>query len=552
MGGLLFAPFYGACGFHVGRGREPVRKVPPFAGILGLAWVVKESPMSTFRSPVLVFGMLALTALCLCGTPALVSAAPVDAKVGSARAAFNRRGTPLRAKPSTLGAAVATLTYGTRMQVLEVKLPWLRVRTAASTGQPAATGWLRAWETVEPSALATNAKPAHLTSSGSAGATSREVSAAGRQLDEGTERRYRASHADLARGYRAVDAMEAASAALDPGEALAFIDAGSLGRRGRDYARPGRVKPAPVKPKRRRRSSGGGGLLGRLGGEAARRLGAGKVGSRVAGSLLESAADYVDQVKVKFTPQQEYYLGRAVAAQAIARYGIDGNAARRHYVRLVGEALVRLTPRVPANFGGYHFDVLATDEVNGISGPGGFVLLTRGAVEACASEAELAGILAHELAHITQKHGERLLRQGREFPSFVKGLASAGGAAAGGGGAFAQGLATFFGKVAGQVSTTAMSHGYGKALEFAADKEGTYLAFDVWYDHVGLRTFLDRLGQDPTRHATGATHASPTARARALDPIIAALQPFKARPPVLATRLDRFRAALGRGTPQPR
>ena len=472
--------------------------------------------------------------------PLPATSAPVDTKVGDTRAIFKRSGTPLRETPSALSAPVATLAYGAQVKVLELKLPWMRVQSGASVG------WLRAFETVAPSALAGNASPPHLTTSGSAGVSSREVSAAGRQLDTDTERGFRATRQDLAAAYRAVDAMEAASAALHPADALEFIDIGNLGRRGRDYARPGRVAPEPPKAARRSVPSGAGGLLGKLGGEAARKLGAGKTGSAIAESLINSATDYVDQVKTKFTPQQEYFLGRAVAAQAIARYGVDPDAGRQRYVRLVGEAVARLSDRMPANFGGYHFVVLNSDDVNGVSGPGGFVLVTRGAVNAGGFEAELAGILSHELAHVRLQHGERLLRQSKEFPGLVKGLAGVAGAAAGAGSGWTQGLVRFFGEVATQVGSTAIDNGYGRQLEFDADKEGTYILFDVFYDHTALRTYVGRELGGGRAQGHAATHASPAVRAAALDPVIAGLMVYNPPAEMIAPQQTRFAAALSR------
>lgn len=483
----------------------------------------------------------ALLALAFLLAPTPASSAPVDAKAGDTRAIFSKRGTPIRQTPSTLGKPVATLAYGTRVKVLEVKRPWLRVQSGARTG------WLRAWETVELSALNANAKPPHLTTAGSAGVSSREVSAAGRQLDGGTERRFRATRKDLAAAYAAVDAMEAATAALHPSDALEFIDVGNLGRKGRDYARPGRVRAQPQRRTTRRRGpSGAGGLLGKLGGEAARRLGAGKTGSKIAESLISSATDYVEQVKVKFTPQQEYFLGRAVAAQAIAKYGVDSDPERRRYVRLVGEAVVRLSPRVRANFGGYHFEVLNSDDVNGVSGPGGFVLITRGAVKACRSEAELAGVLAHELAHSTLQHGERLLRQSKQFPSFVKGLAGVAGAAAGAGSGWTQGLVRFFGQVASQVGTTAIDSGYGRQLEYAADKEATYLLFDVFYDHTALATFVGRALTGRRTSGHYATHPPAASRVAALQSVIAPLRAYNPPAKMLEPQRTRFAAIVNR------
>ena len=480
---------------------------------------------------------LALLLVCLLLAPAI--AAPADAKVGDVRAVFAKAGEVIRKTPSTLGAPAATLGFGTQVRVLEIKAPWLRVQALSGGGE---TGWVQSWRTVEPSALGANPKPPHLKVTGGSGASASEVSAAGRQLDAKTERGFRASRKDLEAAYRLVDAMEAATQALHPADALAFIDSGNLGRRGRDYARPGRIEPS----QRRANSSSGRGRpklpggLGGLVGRGLREAGVGKGAARVAETAIGVATDMVNQLKTSFTPEQEYFLGRAVAAQAIARYGVDPDEGRRHYVRLVGEAVVRLTNRLPANVGGYHFEVLDSDEINGVSGPGGFVLVTRGAVMACENECELAGILAHELAHVRYKDGEAMVRKGSEFQGALKTLGGAA-ARATGNGDFARGLVQFFGKVVGSLGTTAMDHGYGRALERRADTEGTYLIYDVFYEPHGLKDMLARLPEHAGHHGGGASHDTPQARAELLVPVLAKL-PFKAPDKMLAPRKARFDA----------
>ena len=491
-----------------------------------------------------------LVALACLMIAAPVLASPRDTKVGDVRATYGKEGTALREKASALGAPVATLEYGTQVRVLETKLPWIRVQTVARRDQPSQTGWLYAYETVEAKALSASPKPAHRTYKGdaarTAGVSSSEVSAAGRQLDAGTEKRFRASRKDLERAYAAVDRIEARTQAMDPGESIRFIYDGGLGRKGRDYLRPGRV--AATRTSNNKRKARAGGLAGKLGGAALRHFGADDKLARLAeagGAFFES---YVSDIKVKFSPQQEYFIGRAVAAEAIAKYGLCKDKALQRYVRLVGDTIVRLSDtRVPANFGGYHFAVLESSKVNGISGPGGFVLITRGVVENAKSEAELAGVLAHELAHVTRKHGESLLRKGGKFPSMMKGLSSAAGAAVGGqAGQWAGGLLKFFGEVVGEMKSTAINHGYGKALEFAADKEGTWLLFDVYYDHTAVQSFLLHMRDEKDSHADAATHASPAARARALDPVIAPYKPFAPGEKIATERATRFAKAAGR------
>ncbi len=473
------------------------------------------------------------------------TAAPVDAKVGETRAVFKRAGTPLRDDKSVRAGVVVVLPKETSVVVRRVQLPWLQV-TATVQGKGNVSGWLRAFETVLPSALKRSGAPAHRTTPRRGGTSSRDVTAAGRQLDASTERGYRASRAELAQAYAAVDAMEDATASLDPAEAIEFILEGSLGRRGLDYARPARV-PAGKGGASSGGSRRGSGLAGKIGGEVVKRLGGSRRAGEAAGAALSGAAQMAQQLNERFTPGQEYYLGRAVAAQAIAKYGVDKDAARRRYVRMVGEAIVRTNSRLPANHGGYHFEVLDSDEINGVSGPGGFVLVTRGAVQACRSEAELASVLCHELAHCSKKHGEATIRKGKRFGGMIKTLASTGAAAAGANDVkFAAGLVQFFGEAAGEMARTSIEQGYGRNLEFAADAEGTFLLWDVYYDHTALRSYLTQLGTLNRGHGHAGTHASPQVRAGALSAAIAQRRPFTFDDATRSARQARFDAAIRR------
>ena len=462
-------------------------------------------------------------------------AGPQDTRVGETRVVFARAGTTIRETGAALAPVVATLPVGTQVTVLEVKLPWVRVR--AATG---AEGWLRAYEAVEPTALAVPPPPPAPSGAGG-GVSAREVSAAGRQFTSDTERSYRASRGDLARGYALVDQTERETAALNPYDALDFVMEGELGRRGRDYLLPGRL---PGDPPRKR---GGGGRdkpdLGKIAGGVLGRLGV-KEADRI-GEVAAGFQDLFGELDKRFSPEQAYYLGRAVAATAFAKYGVDRDAGRRAYVKRVGDALVRLADpaRVPPNFGGYHFDVLDTDEVNGISGPGGFVLVTRGALLACRTEDEVAAVLAHELAHVigdgAMSHGEQILRQGSAWKGAIGAAGHFAKAAGVDRGQLEGRLLELFTTAVSESARTAMEHGYGRDLEFVADREGTYLLYDVLYDWAALRDVLGRMGHDGHAHA-GATHASPAVRANALQAVLAPYGPFQARPGVKESRIARF------------
>lgn len=270
---------------------------------------------------------------------------------------------------------------------------------------------------------------------------------------------------------------------------------------------------------------------------------AGDVARAAVGGFIDSQ-EIVDQMNVKFSPEQEYFLGRAVAANAIRQYGLDPDAERQAYVRLVGAAIVALSDRLPATYGGYHFAVLDTDLANGISGPGGFVLVTRGAVERCRNEEELAGILAHELAHVSLRHGEQILREGAEwqasFGTFARVAAAAAGADEGG---FRNNMSKLFGDAVGDLSRQLVQDGYGRAYELEADREGTLILYDVGYDASAIQTYLR--GGDGRAMDTWETHPGAEVRLAALDPVVETYGGAFDGGVGETARSERFRARIG-------
>ncbi|MFA6014836.1 MAG: M48 family metalloprotease [Gallionellaceae bacterium] len=97
----------------------------------------------------------------------------------------------------------------------------------------------------------------------------------------------------------------------------------------------------------------------------------------------------------------EITLGRQIAARILGRFKAYDDPALIKYVNLVGLSLAKQTNRPELNF---RFMVLDSNEVNAYASPGGYIFVTSGALKLMNDEAELAGVLAHEIAHITEKH----------------------------------------------------------------------------------------------------------------------------------------------------
>lgn len=112
------------------------------------------------------------------------------------------------------------------------------------------------------------------------------------------------------------------------------------------------------------------------------------------------------------TPEQEYYIGRSVAARILQRYTIYDNPKINNYLNTIGK-LISMNSDQPEVFGGYHFTILDSNEINAFATPGGFIFITRGMLKMCKNEDELAAVLAHEISHVQLKHGLLSIKDSR-------------------------------------------------------------------------------------------------------------------------------------------
>jgi predicted Zn-dependent protease len=132
------------------------------------------------------------------------------------------------------------------------------------------------------------------------------------------------------------------------------------------------------------------------------------------GGLLDKAKKVQEQKQkleeFAVTDEEERRIGEDVSDKIRARFGVVQDPGVHKYVTLVGLSVARASerPRIP-----WTFVVLDTDGVNAFAAPGGIVHITRGALGLIRSEAELAGVLAHEVGHVAHKHAVNAIRKSK-------------------------------------------------------------------------------------------------------------------------------------------
>lgn len=205
---------------------------------------------------------------------------------------------------------------------------------------------------------------------------------------------------------------------------------------------------------------------------------------------------------------EEQSIGQAIALQVVARYGgVSTQPDVTRYVNLVGRgvALTCDRPDIP-----YRFAVLNHDSINAFAAPAGYVFVTRGLLKQIRNEAELAAVLGHEIAHVSQKHILEVIQRSKQ----IAGVSEAGLAFA------KQNPDLFKGVIDGAVKKL-LDEGLDQSKEVEADQMGDVFAARVGYDSTAYVSLLQRLralkGDD---RAFFKTHPDFSARIGAVQEVI--------------------------------
>lgn len=226
--------------------------------------------------------------------------------------------------------------------------------------------------------------------------------------------------------------------------------------------------------------------------------------------------------------EEEYYIGRSVAALILARYKVWEDTPATNYVNLLTQAVALFSER-PEIYAGYHTLILDSEEVNALAAPGGFIFLTRGLLKICPDEDALAGVLAHEIGHISARHGLQAIRKSRLLEAFKLLAAEAAERLAP---ERVAKLTELFEGALDDIVVQLVERGYDRRSEIEADSLALRTINRSGYAAEGLLHFLEKLSEQETKETAlkgwFRTHPKPQDRLEKLR-AAAASSPKEAR-----------------------
>jgi predicted Zn-dependent protease len=240
---------------------------------------------------------------------------------------------------------------------------------------------------------------------------------------------------------------------------------------------------------------------------------------------LSKAKTFAD---LRISDEDEQALGQAISQRVRDIYGVQQDEAQTRYVSLVGRVLAEKSsrPNLP-----WTFIILDSDSTNAFAAPGGYIHITRGALAVMKSEAELAGVLAHEMTHVTEKHTIKGIQK-------MKGIEIAGDETS------LSGNSQLLNAVADK-ATEALLQGFGRAEELEADAGGVELAAKCRYSPEGLEEFLQGLQERySSRQARAGLFASHPETQERLDKLARQIKKEKLDDEGTVVLADRFTANI--------
>lgn len=223
-------------------------------------------------------------------------------------------------------------------------------------------------------------------------------------------------------------------------------------------------------------------------------------------ALTSGSVAAVQLISVK----DEIQIGQQAQAEISQQVPTLSDRPTRRYVETLGQ---RLAKHASGAEYPYSFTVANQADLNAFALPGGPIWINRGILEAASHEAQVAGVVAHEIAHVAQRHSARQLTKATVASGLLGLLGAALGNDNGAGGTAARAVAGF--------TANSFMLKFSRDDERAADREGVRIMQRAGYDPRGLADFMGLLAAQQRRNPGAveqflSTHPAPAARVEEL------------------------------------
>jgi len=190
---------------------------------------------------------------------------------------------------------------------------------------------------------------------------------------------------------------------------------------------------------------------------------------------VTNPATHQDEV-ILIGESEEVEIGQEVAIEVEKKYKVCQDPGLNDWVKEIGQRLTAVCERKNLKF---KFKVLEREDVNAFALPGGFIYVNKGLLAMVEDNSELAGVLGHEIGHVTCRHGVKKLQNQMGYSLLLSILFKDDDAA--------QRIAN--------TAFTLVSLGYSREDEFQADKLSVIYSHRAGYDPEGIMKFLQKLRQ---------------------------------------------------------
>jgi len=261
------------------------------------------------------------------------------------------------------------------------------------------------------------------------------------------------------------------------------------------------------------------------------------------GKIIDIGRQAVQQPSAKeFTQEDEIALGEAATASFLGASPLHHDASLQRYVNRVGKWVALHSDRADLP---WTFSVIDTETINAFALPGGSIIVSSGLLKRLGSESELAGVLAHEIAHVVKRHQLKAIQSGMQADFWKNvGTSVAADRVKIGGGAVGSTVGSMAKPYILDAAGNLIKDGFflrplDRGLETEADQLAIVLATRAGYDPYGLVGALQMLAQykgGGDAASVFSTHPSATDRIADLEKFVPTMETYTKQPQLLEAR----------------